>query len=288
MVGTERHESRRIDNQLRGRTARCASRPPPPSDRGGGAEGHAARLMVICLLRAGGRPQIAVRRRPHVPTLPALPPGCAAAVARLRCVRFPVALSPQISATRAKLKLPCEGAPASGCWKALFSQPAVHRTFCYTPDCLSCGRSAVVVVKRQRGRRRRRQGDPGSTRYFLSLEDNLFRIFGGDRIKGMMSAFQARSPPPRSPSPHDISSFPLRPLGLPGLRCGAAINQPDKSSRMHTSAAVPPSAPAHCCPPACKPGRTACPDALRCARSSQRHALPPAFTAFRPWSLSSC
>mmetsp|Transcript_38121 Transcript_38121/g.107713 ORF Transcript_38121/g.107713 Transcript_38121/m.107713 type:complete len:597 (-) Transcript_38121:59-1849(-) len=35
-----------------------------------------------------------------------------------------------------------------------------------------------------------RQGDPGSTRYFLSLEDNLFRIFGGDRIKNMMSAFQ--------------------------------------------------------------------------------------------------
>ena len=36
----------------------------------------------------------------------------------------------------------------------------------------------------------RRQGDPGSTRYFLSLEDNLFRIFGGDRIKGMMDAFK--------------------------------------------------------------------------------------------------
>ena len=34
-----------------------------------------------------------------------------------------------------------------------------------------------------------RQGDPGSTRYFLSLEDNLFRIFGGDRIKGLMSTF---------------------------------------------------------------------------------------------------
>ncbi len=32
-----------------------------------------------------------------------------------------------------------------------------------------------------------RQGDPGSTRYFLSLEDNLFRVFGGDRIKGMMN-----------------------------------------------------------------------------------------------------
>jgi preprotein translocase subunit SecA len=36
----------------------------------------------------------------------------------------------------------------------------------------------------------RRQGDPGSTRYFLSLEDSLFRIFGGDRIKGMMNMLQ--------------------------------------------------------------------------------------------------
>ena len=34
-----------------------------------------------------------------------------------------------------------------------------------------------------------RQGDPGSTRYFLSLEDNLFRIFGGDRIKTLMTTF---------------------------------------------------------------------------------------------------
>lgn len=34
-----------------------------------------------------------------------------------------------------------------------------------------------------------RQGDPGSTRYFLSLEDNLFRIFGGDRIKNLMTTF---------------------------------------------------------------------------------------------------
>lgn len=40
-----------------------------------------------------------------------------------------------------------------------------------------------------------RQGDPGSTRYFLSLEDNLFRIFGGDRIKNMMSAFQVADLP---------------------------------------------------------------------------------------------
>ena len=32
-----------------------------------------------------------------------------------------------------------------------------------------------------------RQGDPGSSRFYLSLEDDLMRIFGGDRIKGMMT-----------------------------------------------------------------------------------------------------
>ncbi len=31
-----------------------------------------------------------------------------------------------------------------------------------------------------------RQGDPGSSRFFLSLEDDLLRIFGGDRIKALM------------------------------------------------------------------------------------------------------
>jgi len=31
-----------------------------------------------------------------------------------------------------------------------------------------------------------RQGDPGSSRFYLSLEDDLLRIFGGDRITGIM------------------------------------------------------------------------------------------------------
>ncbi len=31
-----------------------------------------------------------------------------------------------------------------------------------------------------------RQGDPGSSRFYLSLEDDLLRIFGSDRMKGMM------------------------------------------------------------------------------------------------------
>ena len=40
-----------------------------------------------------------------------------------------------------------------------------------------------------------RQGDPGSTRFFLSLEDNLFRIFGGDRVTAMMQAFRVEDLP---------------------------------------------------------------------------------------------
>ena len=40
-----------------------------------------------------------------------------------------------------------------------------------------------------------RQGDPGSTRYFLSLEDNLFRIFGGEKIQALMTAFQVEDMP---------------------------------------------------------------------------------------------
>jgi preprotein translocase subunit SecA len=31
-----------------------------------------------------------------------------------------------------------------------------------------------------------RQGDPGSSRFFLSLEDDLMRIFGSDRVQGLM------------------------------------------------------------------------------------------------------
>lgn len=34
-----------------------------------------------------------------------------------------------------------------------------------------------------------RQGDPGTTQFFVSLEDDVIRIFGGDRIKGLMERF---------------------------------------------------------------------------------------------------
>lgn len=40
-----------------------------------------------------------------------------------------------------------------------------------------------------------RQGDPGSTRFFLSLEDSLFRIFGGEKVTALMQLFQVEDLP---------------------------------------------------------------------------------------------
>lgn len=37
-----------------------------------------------------------------------------------------------------------------------------------------------------------RQGDPGSSRFFLSLEDDLMRLFGSERIKGLMARLGLR------------------------------------------------------------------------------------------------
>ncbi|MBQ3161927.1 MAG: preprotein translocase subunit SecA [Oscillospiraceae bacterium] len=41
-----------------------------------------------------------------------------------------------------------------------------------------------------------RQGDVGESRFFLSLEDDLMRLFGGDRINGMMEALKVEEDMP--------------------------------------------------------------------------------------------
>ena len=43
-----------------------------------------------------------------------------------------------------------------------------------------------------------RQGDPGSTQFFLSLDDDLLRIFGGDRVKSVMTRFAVEDELPPS------------------------------------------------------------------------------------------
>jgi preprotein translocase subunit SecA len=37
-----------------------------------------------------------------------------------------------------------------------------------------------------------RQGDPGESRFYLSLEDDLMRIFAGDRVKNLMERWACR------------------------------------------------------------------------------------------------
>jgi preprotein translocase subunit SecA len=61
-------------------------------------------------------------------------------------------------------------------------------------DVVSVGGLHIIGTERHESRRidnqlrgrSGRQGDPGSSRFYLSLEDDLMRIFGGDRIMGLM------------------------------------------------------------------------------------------------------
>ncbi len=60
-------------------------------------------------------------------------------------------------------------------------------------DC-PCGLQIVATerhearrIDRQLRGRSGRQGDPGASRFFLSLEDDLMRLFGSDRISGVMT-----------------------------------------------------------------------------------------------------
>jgi preprotein translocase subunit SecA len=51
---------------------------------------------------------------------------------------------------------------------------------------LGTGRHESRRIDNQLRGRSGRQGDPGSSRFYLSLEDDLLRIFGGERISGIM------------------------------------------------------------------------------------------------------
>ena len=51
------------------------------------------------------------------------------------------------------------------------------------------GRHDARRIDNQLRGRAGRQGDPGSSQFFLSLDDDILRIFGGDRIKNMMTSF---------------------------------------------------------------------------------------------------
>jgi preprotein translocase subunit SecA len=63
-----------------------------------------------------------------------------------------------------------------------------------TPEVKAAGGLAIIGTERHESRRvdrqlrgrSGRQGDPGSSQFYVSLEDDLMRIFGSDRISGLM------------------------------------------------------------------------------------------------------
>jgi preprotein translocase subunit SecA len=78
-------------------------------------------------------------------------------------------------------------------WKPVFDQFAAQ---CKTEhdEVVAMGGLHILGTERHEARRidnqlrgrAGRQGDPGSSRFFLSLEDDLLRIFGGERVKNLM------------------------------------------------------------------------------------------------------
>ncbi|MDP3710672.1 MAG: preprotein translocase subunit SecA [bacterium] len=54
---------------------------------------------------------------------------------------------------------------------------------------LGTGRHEARRIDNQLRGRAGRQGDPGASQFFVSLEDDLMRVFGSDRIKRMMESF---------------------------------------------------------------------------------------------------
>jgi len=72
----------------------------------------------------------------------------------------------------------------------------IQRRECMTdPPCglqiIGTERHEARRIDRQLRGRSGRQGDPGATMFFLSLEDDLMRLFGSDRIAGMMDKLGA-------------------------------------------------------------------------------------------------
>src|SRR5207253_7094798 len=61
-------------------------------------------------------------------------------------------------------------------------------------EVVSLGGLHIVATERHESRRidnqlrgrAGRQGDPGSSRFFLSLQDDLLRIFGGEKMQNLM------------------------------------------------------------------------------------------------------
>ena len=80
-------------------------------------------------------------------------------------------------------------APGEGSWRSTEERPRAR-----SEEVLAVGGLFILGTERHESRRidnqlrgrAGRQGDPGVSKFFLSLEDDLMRIFGSERISGLM------------------------------------------------------------------------------------------------------
>jgi preprotein translocase subunit SecA len=78
-------------------------------------------------------------------------------------------------------------------WKPIYEQ-YVEQCRAEHDEVIALGGLHILGTERHEARRidnqlrgrAGRQGDPGSSRFFLSLEDDLLRVFGGERVKALM------------------------------------------------------------------------------------------------------
>ena len=93
------------------------------------------------------------------------------------------------TSTTSRASIACRGRTTSASSRALKAQTDAEHD-----EVVALGGLHIIGTERHEARRidnqlrgrAGRQGDPGSSRFYLSLEDDLMRIFGSDRIAGLM------------------------------------------------------------------------------------------------------
>ena len=125
----------------------------------------------------GGNPEMLARmdvsQKPELFMVPAPMSGAMTDGQQIPMVQDPVLFEKAIEDATARLKIECEKEK-----QEVLSFGGLH--------ILGTERHESRRIDNQLRGRAGRQGDPGTSRFFLSLEDDLMRIFAGEKIQGLM------------------------------------------------------------------------------------------------------
>jgi len=121
---------------------------------------------------------------------------------RAKIVRKAAPSSPYVKKCLAQIKKWCQetGRPfRPEEWKDELYEGGLH--------VIGCQRHEARRIDDQLAGRAGRQGDPGSAQFFLSLEDDLLRVFGGERIGNLMERLGVKE---GEPITHDLLTRAIR------------------------------------------------------------------------------